>query len=423
MDTDTEGWVIDLPPLTLPSTLSPEALPWVVAAVLLALILLLRYRPWQGLWRRVNLFRRTEKPLLKLIGWLSVAVSPLWLALIALVFWSIWQLVITFSEAGSVESVRWHVLAIVGLIAALGGLLAVPLLIMNAFHAERRTRASEESYLTDRIAQAVERLGAERIIWRAGIQESEPNLEVRMGALYLLERIARDSPRDHVPITETICAYVRENAAKPHLDTDATREKERAAARRLRIDVEVLNAAERNACVTYAVPRADIQAAATILGRRDLDARMLEKSERYVMDLRGVHLDRIDWSHANLADAILDGASLIGASLCVSDLKGARLKDAALDEADLFKANLTEAWLSGASLRGAWLDWAVLNGAQLSLATFQGANFSAAELSYAAVKSADFSGAKHLEPSQLAQSVGDGSTILPGDVIAPKSAT
>ncbi|MEM7440511.1 MAG: pentapeptide repeat-containing protein [Pseudomonadota bacterium] len=423
MEDSNTGWVLDLPPIALPTQITAETAPYAVGAVLIGLILLLRYKPWRGWGRRLNFFRRTEKPLLKFIGWLSVLVSPLWLALIALVFFSLWQLATTLSAAGSVADMRWHVLAIVGMIAALGGLLTVPLLILNAFHAERRTRASEESYITDRIGQAVEKLGSERIIWREGYQESEPNLEVRMGALYLLERIAKDSPRDHVPITETICAYIRENASKPHLDAAATSANAQSAARRQRIDVADLSEHDMIACRAYAVPRADIQAAATILGRRDYDAMAQERSEKYVMDLRGVHLDRVDLSHANFANAILDGASFIEASLCVANLKGARLKDAVLAGADLFKANLTEAWLSGADLSNAWLDWAVLQGSQLSLAKFQNANFSATELSYAAVKNADFTDAKHLDESQLAQSVGDGSTILPTDLLTPKSAT
>src|SRR3982751_6161439 len=36
-----------------------------------------------------------------------------------------------------------------------------------------------------------------------------PNLEVRLGAIYALERIPRDSERDHWPIMEVLCAYVR----------------------------------------------------------------------------------------------------------------------------------------------------------------------------------------------------------------------
>lgn len=423
MEKTETGLVFDLPPLTIPTTLNSESTPWIVAAAAILLLILLRYKFWRGWKRRLNLFRRTEKPFLKLIGWLSVLASPLWIALIALVFFSIWKLATTFGTAVGVESMRWHVLAIVGMIVSLGGLLAIPLMITNAFHAERRTRATEESYLTDRIAQAVEKLGSERIVWRDNKQSSEPNLEVRMGALYLLERIAKDSPRDHVPVTETICAYIRENANKPHIDVEATKENEKAAAKRLKVKLADLDAGVKEECLAYAIPRADVQAAATILGRRSLDAIEIETKEKYVLDLRGVFLDRIDWSNANLANAIMDGASLNKATLSVANLRGARLKDASLEGADLFKANLTEAWMSGAKLSNAWLDWAILHGSQLSLAKFQNANFSATELSFAAVKNADFTNAKHLAEEQLAESVGDASTILPVNILMPQSET
>ncbi|MBR9862795.1 MAG: hypothetical protein GYB24_05060 [Rhodobacteraceae bacterium] len=423
METTERGFVLDLPAITIPTALTPETVPWAIAAAVVLLILILRYKLWRGWRQRFNFFKRTEKPLLRVIGWMSILVSPIWVSLIFLVFFSIWMLAISFGEAIGVESMRWHVLAIVGMIASLVGLLSMPLLIMNAFHAERRTRANEESYLTDRISQAVEKLGAERVVWRDNKQQSEPNLEVRMGALYLLERIGKDSPRDHIPITETICAYIRENAHAPHIDEMATRQKEIDAARRLKIKRAELDASDKAACLTYAVPRADIQAAATILGRRSQDAIALEETEKYVLDLRGVHLDRIDWSNAHLANAILDDASLNGASLCVANLRGARLKNASLERADLFKANLTEAWLSGASLSNAWLDWAILHGSQLSLAKFQNANFSATELSFAAVKNTDFTDAKHLDEQQLADTVGDGSTILPANILTPRSET
>jgi hypothetical protein len=48
--------------------------------------------------------------------------------------------------------------------------------------------------------------------------KNEPNVEVRLGAIYALERIAYDSPRDHWPIIEVLTAYVRQNAPAPAQD-------------------------------------------------------------------------------------------------------------------------------------------------------------------------------------------------------------
>jgi hypothetical protein len=57
---------------------------------------------------------------------------------------------------------------------------------------------------------------AERGDWQV-FPESLPNIEVRLGAILALERIAQDSTatdegRDHVRVMEILCAYIRENA-------------------------------------------------------------------------------------------------------------------------------------------------------------------------------------------------------------------
>mgnify|MGYP007079446250 CR=1 FL=1 len=103
MEKTAEGWVINLPSFTIPNSLTAENVPWVVAAAVILLVILLRFKIWRGWRRRMNFFRRTEKPLLKAIGWLSVLVSPLWLALIALVFFSIWKLATSFDDAIGID--------------------------------------------------------------------------------------------------------------------------------------------------------------------------------------------------------------------------------------------------------------------------------------------------------------------------------
>ena len=45
--------------------------------------------------------------------------------------------------------------------------------------------------------------------------DNKPNVEVRLGAIYALERIAFDSPRDQWTIMEVLTAYVRQNAPVP----------------------------------------------------------------------------------------------------------------------------------------------------------------------------------------------------------------
>jgi hypothetical protein len=65
-----------------------------------------------------------------------------------------------------------------------------------------------EAQITNRFTQAIGQLGAE-------LKDGQPNLEVRLGGIYALERIARDSPKDHWTIMEVLTAYVRRNAPWP----------------------------------------------------------------------------------------------------------------------------------------------------------------------------------------------------------------
>ena len=54
---------------------------------------------------------------------------------------------------------------------------------------------SREGQVTDRYTKAIEQLGSDR-------------LEVRIGGIYALERIARDSARDHPAVIEVLTAFI-----------------------------------------------------------------------------------------------------------------------------------------------------------------------------------------------------------------------
>jgi hypothetical protein len=65
---------------------------------------------------------------------------------------------------------------------------------------------SREGQITDRFTKAIEQLGA---LDGTG----KPKLEVRLGGIYSLERIARDSDRDGWVIMEVLTAYIREHSS------------------------------------------------------------------------------------------------------------------------------------------------------------------------------------------------------------------
>jgi hypothetical protein len=66
----------------------------------------------------------------------------------------------------------------------------------------RQLRVAREGQVTDRFTRAVDQLG-------------RPEVDVRIGGIYGLERIARDSAVDRIMVTEVLTAFVRQHAPWP----------------------------------------------------------------------------------------------------------------------------------------------------------------------------------------------------------------
>lgn len=229
----------------------------------------------------------------------------------------------------------------------LGVLAAIVGFIFSGFRTSTQlqmTQTAIDGQVTERFTKAVEQLGHKE---RA----------VRLGAIYALERIARDSARDRDTIVETLAAYIRELAPWPPVD-----EKGKP------LDEATL---EREKVRTGLRPPIDIAAALTVLCRLLPNGdRMRRKVDLRHTDLRGLDAPRIDLSrmrldHANLLRAMLSGADLSSAHLSGAHLSGAYLRAADLSWADLSGAYLSAAYLSLANLRVADLSEADLSAAHL----------------------------------------------------------
>lgn len=171
-------------------------------------------------------------------------------------------------------------------------------------------------------------------------------LEVKLGGIYALERIARDSEKDHWSIMEVLTAYVRENAPWP---TNA-RSEARKKLPWVKVKDQETSSQDKGKREeeegTRIKPDSDIQAILTVLGRRQ---RKHENPDDHRLDLR-----ETDLRGADLREAHLEGAVL----------REAHLKEAKLDRAHLEGANLYEAHLEGANLGRAHLEGADLTGAK-----------------------------------------------------------
>lgn len=115
-------------------------------------------------------------------------------------------------------------------------------------------------------------------------KETLPNIEVRIGAILSLERIAQDSVRfdrghDHVRVMEILCAYVRENTPTPNLDPEHDEEGPFTL-------------------------RTDVQIAIDVIKRRSPEQIEIEATQKYRLDL-----SRCDFRGANLSDGAFQHAN------------------------------------------------------------------------------------------------------------------
>jgi Pentapeptide repeats (8 copies) len=165
------------------------------------------------------------------------------------------------------ESVRTQLLTLTAGEFAAGALVFTG---RNFGLARRTFRLTERGQVTDRYTKAVEQLGSAK-------------LDVRIGGIYALERVARDSATDHPTVMEVLAAFIREHSR------------------------EQWPRPEPGAAMPEHTTRPDVQAAITVIGHRD-----------------STH----DRARINLARANLTGADLVGANLSSPDQTGGAVADA-----------------------------------------------------------------------------------------------
>lgn len=288
------------------------------------------------------------------------------------------------------------------LLATVAGLIAV----VGAVFTGLSYRLNRAGQITERFTRAIDQLGSRE-------------LDVRLGGIYALERIARDSVDDHPQVVEVLTAYVREHAAwRPNRPQAATPDSRDQAARTK--EIEAIRAIERIATGADTRPAetddrppatdeqsgsprlpTDVQAVMSVLGRRD-PSRDRPEAELNLAntDLRRVRLlgDRAHFGGAQLSNshlerAVLAEAHLESADLSHAHLEGASLADAHLDLAELRGAHLDGVLLNVAHLNGAFLTGTHLEGADLTAADLTGADLSGANLEGALLDGTHLDGA------------------------------
>jgi uncharacterized protein YjbI with pentapeptide repeats len=270
----------------------------------------------------------------------------------------------------------------------LTGLVAAPSVLLtwywrtvqkeaDIYHAEANIKLATEAHLTERFTKAVDMLGS----------TLEP---VRLGGIYALQRLARDSATDRSTILKTLAAFVRlTSPCDPPEDIEAPGEDVRAA-------ISVLGASDVQGSEPTNLEEANligVPMGGSFFRSANFGHALLLNATLDVAHLEGANLANANLAHASLTAAHLSRSSLIGADLTSADasqieLRGAFLIGAKLIETNLIGADLTDADLTNANLEGAILERAKLSGVNLRDAEIKGVSFKESTVAKAALEGA-----------------------------------
>src|SRR5579883_967751 len=230
--------------------------------------------------------------------------------------------------------------------------------MINAYYAAKRAEALEKKAISSEknieiemknVQIAQERLIAERLM-TAITQLGHENVATRTGAIYSLERVAQDSPKEYWTIMEILTAFVRENTTSGSAQENPGEEDTPQYNLSTETEIPRLRFVEQKVEVKSKI-RTDIQAALTVIGRRNAEKDpQNQRLDLRNTDIRGADLYKANLQRADLRKADLCGVDLREANLSEADLDNANLCGAILGEANLQSCNLHTADLSGANL-------------------------------------------------------------------------
>jgi hypothetical protein len=271
------------------------------------------------------------------------------------------------------------------LLQGLGGLAVLIGVYLTWQQLQHNIRSSREQHALDQQGQITERFT------RAIDQLGSSEVDVRIGGIYALERIARNSPPDRAAIATVLAAYVRNHSPWPPHGRTSLPTISRRFRERMKAEPEPLHQTPLRARA------ADVQAAMTVLGRRS-PATGEERLELSNVDLRVADLSRTDLSNvhlwwSNLRGAFLNDTRLVRTDFWRSDLWRVELRRADLQGARFIRANLERAQLWEAKLAGAVLHHVGLREAELQHADLREVDLRWADLRGASLEDAMLDGA------------------------------
>lgn len=253
----------------------------------------------------------------------------------------------------------------------------------------------------ERYARAVELLGS---------SERTP----RLGAIYALQQLAKDSQESHLaPVISTLTTFVRGwkrdpliQLRPPVTDSAPLSDKERSQQREIRLkkykeDMKWRFRNERPPagyegmhCDLHEETPSDVRAAIVVIGSLTAGIENIE------IDFRRTNLTNVDFSTVDLSRVRFDGSDVAGADFTGATLRNASFRDAAACGTNFFRCNLTDTDLTSASLEFANFRRANLERVSFDHTDCTGAVFDGARTEGATAIGAEFGDTTGLSDSQ-----------------------
>ncbi|MBT2130702.1 pentapeptide repeat-containing protein [Planktotalea lamellibrachiae] len=263
----------------------------------------------------------------------------------------------------------------------LAAFVGFPFVVWRAVVAHRQADTAQQDMITDRINKAVENLGTTRLVREKTlkihterqppaqnnpfkikpdsafsmfgnetpndthneVERVEPNLEVRLGGILALERIAQEEPSFHIQIMEILTAYVRENSrvrSSTQMRTDIQLTIEVIGRRsQQQIDIERHNS-RSNLGPDGSGFSLDLSSC-DLSGVRVVELN-LEHANFHGTDFRNSLFSRCQLQHSRFANSSFKGVLFIQCSLASVHLSEISLSDASFNNCDLSRAFVTD---------------------------------------------------------------------------------
>ncbi len=288
----------------------------------------------------------------------------------------------------------------IALVGLFGGVFAVWRGLIAAEQtkvARQQFERSQDRDYADLFTKAVEQLGTTREVReydeeaRREVYRLEPNIEVRLGAIYALERISQNSERDYISVMETLCAYIRENAPAQRC--------------------EEYNSTDRNLIdriLALDLPPSDIHGSLKVIGRRNY-----KSGYDRVINLSSVNIRNANVKNIKLSKAILNGIHMQEGSFLNADFNQSSLFMAKMNNCYLEKSSFNDAMMRETELSGAIISSCDFSNADLTKSNLSNTRLNLSKFDYSNISESDLSEAHGLSNEILNSCFGSYGTILP----------